>query len=1013
MKEIDSKVIEGISDLVVIAPIKNDFIQAFETITYASRLEIVANALNRMRVAAREYERVTPYSDVTERILSLLDFRVGVIDEDLFALVPEKNGARTQVPRRYLYLTATFDGGFEPYMRQIWRPLGPFLDLLFCNCEGYITATDHSFEEYIQWVRDNQVDSSIFYSTTGITVRDQRYLSNLEKLLRSGDENSLAHEIKLASYTMVFPEDESEQIRKLHFTKAVQLGFEALNVLYKLVDYYPPDWLTGPAGEPQPSGDGLRLLRATDELLKGWREVLAEVRKLAPKPGFEALAAALVTYADPLNWYETGLREISSKTLPPDPHFDQEEVQSGILRPHGSRERPISSGALMLFTVRDAEAARRFIGGLVSRGVIDFGDKNSEAGSTKTFVNIAFSSIGMLELGMPHSEHDCLPREFREGLSKRASQVGDLRENHPRNWELPERNGPCFLGGRPPAHGLPPVALEEVDFVLQLRGFDAKAVRAQALELGLEARPGASLEAIEWLHVKSDDGRFTDHFGFLDGISQPKPILPKARASGLVRDRVALGEVLLGYGNDRGDGPPALFGTLDKAQEPHLPSTAWRNYPRTRALDLMKNGSFMVIRKIGQDVDRFETWLNQEKVGVARQLGCSEDQAKALVKSALMGRRADGSPLVPQIPAEANDFDFRDDAGGVHCPHNAHIRRANPRRWDPDSKAPTAARQEFDRPTPRLLRRGMLFGNEKGPRGVMFMAHAASLSEQYEVIQRWLNGGNPTDVASANNDVLTGVRPKGDPGTLRFIARDCKGSEVVVRVQLPGPTGDGAEPGKHPFTPLYWGLYLFTPSRSALAIMTGGAGEDLTEAPDYGDDPKSGWTGGYRPLREMKELSVGKAQLDRLAALPRPQAAREWKRMIEDFLTKDPSERDISPHLSSAIRWYYGGAFDLQMPLPPQKLTPAERKAWKVFWGHLPEYFMDGSSQSGSNAIYKWENPDTAEQNVILCAGETQILQVLSDWRNFTSQEQLRRIHDKTGPIYVTQQPDNLSLIHI
>ena len=169
-----SKSIDGITDLVVVAPIKDGFINAYENITYATRLRLVAEALNRVRVTAREYEKLTPFSDVTERILTLLDFRIGVLDEDLFSLNPtgraDEHDEGPQA-RRYLYLTATFDGAWEPYMRLIWKPLGPFLDLLFCNCEDYVTAGDHGFDEYAQWVRDNQIDSAIFYSTTGLTVR--------------------------------------------------------------------------------------------------------------------------------------------------------------------------------------------------------------------------------------------------------------------------------------------------------------------------------------------------------------------------------------------------------------------------------------------------------------------------------------------------------------------------------------------------------------------------------------------------------------------------------------------------------------------------------------------------------------------------------------------------------------------------------------------------------------------------------------------------------------------------
>ena len=46
---------------------------------------------------------------------------------------------------------------------------------------------------------------------------------------------------------------------------------------------------------------------------------------------------------------------------------------------------------------------------------------------------------------------------------------------------------------------------------------------------------------------------------------------------------------------------------------------------------------------------------------------------------------------------------------------------------------------------------------------MVFIAYNASIAEQYEVIQRWLNRGNSTDVASAQNDPLTGTGHRAQP----------------------------------------------------------------------------------------------------------------------------------------------------------------------------------------------------------------------------------------------------------
>lgn len=983
MKEAASKHIDGIADLVVVAPIKDGFIKAFETISYASRLELAANALNRVRVAAREYERVTPFSDVTERILSLLDFRVGVIDKDLFGFVPDGADKLTPSPKRYLYLTATFEGGFEPYMRQIWRPLGPFLDLLFCNCEGYVTATEHSFEEYMQWVRDNQMDSAIFYNTTGVTVRDQKYLAGLERAQRNGKTGE-----ELAKLSMHYPEDDATATRLAYPEKTIELGFEALNVLHKLADYYPPEWMTGPIGEANRPNEGHRLLRVTREILSGWDPFLHLVEQAAAANPNGPQAGILAAYAAPLGWYKSGtayVAELDARPLPPDPLLDRRNVQSGILKAHGSAETPVRQGTVMLFSVRHAEDARSFVKSLMERHILRFDGDGNHQSANGLIGNIAFTPQGLLEMGMFPEILDRFPKEFREGLAQRSGLVGDMRENHPRNWILPERNGPALVGLLPAEVTLPPVELNEVDFILQLRSSeaDAAAFRAAAITLAKEAT-GATLEAVEWLHVDLDNnGRFRDHFGFVDGISQPRPRLPDQGEAGLPRDAAALGEVLLGYGNDRGDGPPAPFDTLDGPGAAGAPNSSWRHRYHEKALSFQKDGSYLVVRKIGENVPAFEAWLDREKNPIAEATGWSAEEAKRRLKAAIMGRNEDGTPLVTPISADLNDFDYRGDAEGLRCPHAAHIRRANPRRTERDLTAPPEVRREFDRPTPRLVRRGMLLGKEgDASRGLMFMAYASSISEQYEVIQRWLNGGNPTDVSSANNDPLTGVRPKDGEGAFRFVATcdrpDGTHKEVVLSIPLPPadqPPHRNAEPGRHPFTPLYWGLYLFAPSRSALTMMT------------------EHWKDGYKPLGEFLEKAVGDARIARLWKLDEKARAQEWKRILEDFMTKDPSERDISPHVWAAIRYYAGGVLDLDGPLP---FHPAEDDARDA----------DGRRPNPPCSDL-WRNPDWETQRVKLCAGLPQVMKVLADWDNFTSEEQLRRIMPNAGPIYVTQQPDD------
>ena len=100
---ISSKHLEGVSDLTLSAPIRPGFVDAFESVTYETRLRMVMKALFKIRSTAREHSLIKPFVDTAERIQSLLDFRLAILDTE---------------PRR-LMLSATFDRPFEPYMRLI------------------------------------------------------------------------------------------------------------------------------------------------------------------------------------------------------------------------------------------------------------------------------------------------------------------------------------------------------------------------------------------------------------------------------------------------------------------------------------------------------------------------------------------------------------------------------------------------------------------------------------------------------------------------------------------------------------------------------------------------------------------------------------------------------------------------------------------------------------------------------------------------------------------------------
>lgn len=892
-RETTSKTIGGISDLVVWAPIREGFINAFENITYETRLKLTAEALHDVRVSAREHELIAPFPDTAERILSLLNFRIGVVDDKLFR-VETSNGTTDPMfaltPRRYMYLVATFDGPWEPYMRLIWDPLGPFLDLLLCNCvpycedqsDGYRLAQESSFEEYATWVRKHQLDPAIFYSTTGLTVRDQIYLTKLEKFQRTLDPAAGDHAI--AKMTHDLPEVLAADVRHAFLAETIRLGFEALTVLFRLADYYPPYLPGGTA-----PGDGQLLLRAAYDLLYGLTETFNKLETLDPA----TYSLLRIVYAEPLAWFDTA----SGKPVRPagNRHIDRREIQKGILSPYDMPNATITHGAILFMQIRDAALAREFLKTIP----IDWESGTPSGAPDHIFHNIAFTFDGLRCLQLSEPDLLLFPKEFREGSSNRAPLIGDVRENHPREWRLPPRNWPDALP--PDRERNPPINLGEIDVVIQLRtssppqflrnvdfidfGPDARATYDAVIlgeladregaepneladadllpdvdhplgrEIGLLAakaeRYGVVLLGFESM-MRPDDpsavGKAAsasappviDHFGFRDGLSQPTvdESLSTAR-----NNDVPPGDLICGYRNS-------------------LTDADWlvRDGPGRQYID---NGSFMVLRKMSQNraaLDEFITRSHNE----------NPDLSEEEIAASLVGRTRAGVPLA--AADTINDFTYAGDPTGEECPFAAHIRRANPR-------------ESFQgRSSPRMLRRGMTYGHRypgkdpKEPRGSLFMAYVANIAEQYEVVQRWINGGNATHVGSAQNDPLVGIAPDSQPRTFRFIAKD-----KIRRLTI-----------KTPFVGLEYMLYLFVPSKAALRLMI---------------DPLSQASGPFGNQQEGQDI------INLIHNLKNDVAGLEWKRLVEDFEIKDPAERSEGPDVWAAIR-NTGGALLVKDGIP-------------------------------------------------------------------------------------------------
>lgn len=778
-----SKHLDSISDLVIRAPIRPGFVNTLDSISYASRLKLVAEALFDARASTREFQLVEPFADVTSRIQALESFRIALLGD----------------PPRELLLAATFDRGWEPYIRLIWRPLGTFLDLIFCNCDKYPLAATHDFPTYAAWVRKSQVDSAFFYAASGLSVSDVQYLDQLERLQRHSADCDPA----ILAMRVTDPLTAAADVRKRHDEETKVQAMEGLAVLYRLTDLYPPD-----------TSDGDVLKRAARDLLAGWTP---NSKDPAPKQ-----------LEEPLAWF---FKPIAPPTAPARPKraYDPTVVQAGIVSGFGLPAAAPNHGCLLLLSADRPEDARRFLAWLKSQLGAETATAIARA-SGAVQMTLGVTAAGLRTLGLGADRIDAFPKEFVEGMEARAGLLGDVRASHPRRWALPPQNWP------PGTSGAPPVELSEVDFVVQMRVhadtpawdlFDS--VRRHPLRSDVEAFAkgaaacGVRLLAVETMRRATDGGETSvEHFGFLDGISQPKLRLPADPPS---TGSLPLGDVLLGFENERGD-PPS-----------------------TNA-DLL-SGSFLVIRKLRQDLPGLSALLDS--------LPPELDREAVLAK--MMGRARDGTPLASISGGDLNAFHFGNDPDGAQCPLTSHVRRTNPRE------------PEHGVAPPRLIRRGMSFGpprgsNEPGPRGTFFMAYNASIAEQFEVIQRWVNGGNSTGVFSRQVDPIAGNGPGNQHYVYRF-SHDGK----PCRLTIPAP-----------LVTLEWGMYLFVPSLTV-----------IEEWAKPLDKPSAAVTSA--PL-----VTQGLEVIARIGSLPEAEQGMAWTLCLEDFISRDPDERGDAGAVWAAIR---------------------------------------------------------------------------------------------------------------
>jgi Dyp-type peroxidase family len=386
---------------------------------------------------------------------------------------------------------------------------------------------------------------------------------------------------------------------------------------------------------------------------------------------------------------------------------------------------------------------------------------------------------------------DGFPAAFRQGMAMeaRSRALDDVGRSAPEHWSW--------------GNGQKPVDLMVVCYAAIKKDLDSD---VQAV-LRAAAKAGIELTASLPLTVRRKGGQAVEHFGFVDGISQPVVRgTPRANESAGPMHLVEPGEFLLGYNDESGFYPPSPTVSEGQDGEGILPpleaGPEGQLFGRKETMrDFGRNGSFVVVRQLEQHVSLFDAYCRH-----AAELARAETRDPQLderwVAAKMVGRWQDGSSLVrnpngrPGREAD-NDFGFAmEDPQGLQCPLGSHVRRSNPR----DSLGSVPQTQLRINNRHRILRRGRTYETGKEA-GLLFMCLNADIERQYEFMQQtWVS-----------SPFLQGLAGGKDP---TIGANEGRGSFSI-------PVGEGQVMLRDlpSFVTTRGGGYFFMPSRSSLRYM--------------------------------------------------------------------------------------------------------------------------------------------------------------------------------------------------
>jgi Dyp-type peroxidase family len=416
----------------------------------------------------------------------------------------------------------------------------------------------------------------------------------------------------------------------------------------------------------------------------------------------------------------------------------------------------------------------------------------------------SFSVNGLIKFGL--SMEHLTDQAFINGMYASAASLNDKAgsKSDPKQWKF---------GG----------TAEKTPDMIIIAGSDDEASLEQFIEQLNIAKFGTIIFTEKGARLPGDK----EHFGFRDAISQPA-------VRGRVTDIDFFATRYIAPADPRSElfskpGQPLvwpgqfLFGYPIQVDDPKKPGPVADNQPAWT-----KNGSFLVIRRLNQDVALFRGAFEQLSADIKERY--QEDIPPTTLEALFVGRWPDGTPLVAS-PKQAdgdiagnifrdNFFSFQHDNDEIlvqdavipavagdpmeqKCPFFSHIRKVNPR----DDATEEGREKTLSK---QILRRGINFGrayeeDQAGERGLFFMAYQTSIREQFEFLQRnWANSQikpNPL-----GNDFVIGQSGKKNNRRVAVLKVNGKEIEIDMSAEWVFTTGGG---------------YFFTPGLSTIREMIG------------------------------------------------------------------------------------------------------------------------------------------------------------------------------------------------